>query len=126
MTNRLGRTIDRSRILIDNREHATPDRRPRHDAQLAILWQRAQLLRTAITLASISVLLAALMIIVLFIGALGNLEIAIVVITLFVSCLTAVIVSLVYFIRDIDLSLHALAMELGIKESTGRLPEKSA
>src|SRR4051812_45402300 len=87
MTNRLGRTIDRSRILLDRRDSASQEHRMGHDAQLAILWRRARLMRTAITLAAISVLLAGMLIIVLFISALAKLEIAIIVIALFISCL---------------------------------------
>ncbi len=112
MTNRLGRTIDRSRLLIESKSRSTTPNHERHDEQLSILWRRAQLLRIAITLAGLSALLAAVLIIVLFVGALLKLEIAIVVVAIFVSCLAAVIASLIFFIRDIDLSLRALAAEM--------------
>src|SRR4051812_40790119 len=112
MTNRLGRTIDRSRILLAARGESHGGERERQEAQLEILWRRALLLRTAITLAAIAALLAAVLIIVLFVGVILKLEIAIVVITLFIGCLVAVIASLIYFIRDIEMSLRALAMEL--------------
>jgi hypothetical protein len=112
MTNRLGRTIDRSRLLIEAKTRGSNQIHERHDEQLSILWRRAQLLRIAITLAGLSALLAAVLIIVLFVGALLKLEIAIAVVTIFISCLTAVIASLIVFIRDIDLSLRALALEL--------------
>jgi hypothetical protein len=112
MTNRLGRTIDRSRSLIVTRYHEHEDDRKAHEAQLEILWRRALLLRTAITLAAIAALLAAILIIMLFVGVILKLEIALVVIALFVGCLVAVIISLVYFICDIEMSLRALAMEL--------------
>src|SRR6478609_1578615 len=112
MTNRLGRTIDRLRLLIEAKTRGSNQIHERHDEQLSILWRRAQLLRIAITLAGLSALLAAVLIIVLFVGALLKLEIAIAVVTIFISCLTAVIASLIVFIRDIDLSLRALALEL--------------
>src|SRR3954454_20732566 len=91
MNNRLGRTIDRSRALIETRNRTPAGDRGSHDQQLAILWRRAQLLRTAITLAAIGVLCAALLIISVFVSAVLKLEIAIVVIVLFVGCLSAVI-----------------------------------
>ena len=112
MNNRLGRTIDRSRALIETRNRTPSGERGSHDQQLAILWRRAQLLRTAITLAAISVLCAALLIISVFVSAVLKLEIAIVVIALFVGCLSAVIASLAFFIRDVNMSLHALEMEI--------------
>lgn len=120
MTNRLGRAIDRSRDLIDPPTGVTEELRKRHKAQLEILWQRALLLRSAITLAAISALLAAVLIIVIFVSELLKLEIAIIVVAIFVACLLAVIGSLVYFIRDIDLSLRALSMELSFHDPNDR------
>jgi uncharacterized oligopeptide transporter (OPT) family protein len=114
MTNRLGRTIDRSRELVDLRRTGTPEERQRSELQLEILWRRARLLRSAITLASASVLLACLLIIMLFVSALVHWEIALIIILIFAACMAAVIASLVYFIRDINLSLRALATELEI------------
>ena len=112
MTNRLGRTIDRAHVLLKERSDKEDERRQVHDAQLAILWQRARLLRTAIILAAVSALLAAILIIVLFVSVLLQLEIAMVVIVLFASCLISLIAALVFFIRDINMSLRALTMEL--------------
>jgi hypothetical protein len=116
MTNRFGRVIDQSRRLIDLRRHGTPDDRRHCDAQLKLLWQRGQLLKKAISLAARSVLFACLMIIVLFAGRMFAVEIAIVVILLFVACFLSVIGAMIYFIRDINLSLLALGMELEIDE----------
>jgi hypothetical protein len=116
MTNRLGRTIDRSRILVDARNRASDGQRKRNEEQLTILWRRAQLMRTAITLTAVSALLAAILIIVLFISAVWQFEIAAVVIALFMGCLAALIVALVYFICDVNMALHALRLELALSE----------
>src|SRR3954471_7966127 len=70
MTNRLGRTIDRSRDLLEVRQQAAAVNRESLEAQLEILWRRALLLRTAITMSVIAALLAATLIIVLFVGVL--------------------------------------------------------
>src|SRR4051812_25814997 len=75
MTNRLGRVIDRSRLLADAlRKAASPDR-SRLSAQLQVLARRARLVRLSITLAALSVLLAAMLIIALFLAALLRLEV---------------------------------------------------
>jgi len=116
MTNRLGRTIDRSRILVELRRNGSADERQRSDLQLQVLWKRAHLLRLAIILGSASVLFACLLIILLFVAALMHWEIAVLIIVLFTGCMAAVIGSMVYFIRDINLSLHALATELEIPQ----------
>jgi hypothetical protein len=112
MTNRLGRVIDRSRILIDVRRRGSPQDVIRAELQLNILWRRASLLRIAISLASISVLLDALMMILLFLGSLIELPVAVEVTIAFAACMTALIGSILYFLRDINLSLRALSHEM--------------
>ena len=57
-------------------------------------------------------LLDALLMILLFLGALVELPVAAVVVIAFVGCMTALIGSILYFLRDIHLALRALAQEL--------------
>jgi hypothetical protein len=111
MTNRLGRVIDRSRAL-STELRSGPVHRDRLIKQLEILATRARLVRQAITLAIVSVLSAAVLIITLFVAAVFALEVGILVVVLFVSCMVALIGGLVAFLRDINLSLAALAFEL--------------
>ncbi|HEX3599020.1 MAG TPA: DUF2721 domain-containing protein [Lacipirellulaceae bacterium] len=121
MNNRLGRTIDRSRVLIESRNRASDGTQcecDRQQDQLTILWRRAQILRTAITLAVFCVLLVATLIIVVFIGALTKLEIGFVVVTLFAASLSSLIGSLVYFIRDVNISLRALELKISYAAPT--------
>jgi len=70
MTNRFGRIIDRSRILTEDLRRAPRAAHKRILAQLGILADRARTLRGAIALSTISVLLAAILVISLFLGAL--------------------------------------------------------
>jgi Protein of unknown function (DUF2721) len=113
MTNRLGRVVDRSRSLHREMRALPPEERARPAAQLAILIRRGRLVRTAIFLASVSVLLAALLVIALFVTALLGLQIAGTISALFVLCMAALIGSLVVFIYDINQSLAALKLEIG-------------
>jgi hypothetical protein len=108
MTNRLGRTIDRARAMVD--EGAGPGRQ---GDQLAILWSRARLLRWAILLASASVLCAALLVILLFLAALMKIELAWGIAGLFIVGMLLLIGALVLFIREVNQSLGALGLELG-------------
>src|SRR5215467_3025899 len=87
MTNRLGRVIDRSRLLAEERRKAEASERARFSDQLQVLSRRAQLIRLAIIWATLSVLLAGVLIIAIFLAALLALEIAAVVIILFVGCI---------------------------------------
>ena len=112
MTNRLARVIDRSRLLCAELRGATGADRERVTAQLRILARRADLIRLAILLASISLLLAAVLIITLFFTALLGLEAAWPIAAMFVGCMLALIGALSVFILDVDRSLGALKLEL--------------
>ena len=112
MTNRLGRAIDRARILVGNLQNTTEAKEEKTVAQLRILWGRARMIRLAIALASFSALTAAILIIVLFSTALWQIGSAGVIVALFMVCMVSLIGSLVIFIRDINQSLAALKLEL--------------
>ncbi len=114
MTNRLGRVIDRGRTLAREITELPPEGQSRIEAQLHILVRRAEYLRRAITAASISVLLAALLIITLFITAVLRLEDAWLIGALFVGSLGALIVSLLAFLRDLNESLLAFKLDIGV------------
>src|SRR5882757_2894406 len=74
LTNRFGRAVDRSRQLIRELRDSNEAGRPRLAAQVAILYRRARLIQVSIVLATVSVLLAAILIITLFLTALLKLE----------------------------------------------------
>jgi hypothetical protein len=113
LTNRYGRTIDRARhLMADLRECSAADRL-RLQGQVEILYRRARLLRLSILLAGVSVLLASLLIIVLFLTALFKLEVGLLLSLLFIACMVSLSGALVAFIRDVNLSLVALKLELG-------------
>ena len=114
MTNRLGRVIDRGRILARELAELPPEGQVRIEAQLHILARRAEYLRRAITFASVSVLLAALLIIALFITAVLQLEDAWLIGVLFIGSLGALILSLGAFLRDLNESLLAFKLDIGM------------
>ena len=116
MTNRFGRIIDRTRQLSRELRSAKSPELERAHAQLDILLARARIVRGAIAAASVSVLLASVLIIVLFVSALFRVAVAATVVVLFASCLLSLIGSLVLFIRDVNLSLKALRLEVGAAE----------
>jgi hypothetical protein len=112
MTNRLGRVIDRARILDAQLPKIPEPEGERKTAQLSILWRRARIIRLSITLASASALCAALLIVLLFLTALFQIETAWLISSIFILCLTALIGSLLCFIQDVNQSLSALKLEL--------------
>ncbi|SRR6266700_764754 len=116
MTNRLGRAIDRSRLLAEALRKAEASERARLSSQLRILSRRARLIRLAIIFSTVSVLLAGILIIALFLAALMGVEIAGLLIMLFVGCIGSLIASLAVFIADINVSLSALMLEISNEE----------
>ena len=116
MTNRFGRLLDRSRQLGDALRNAPEQKRQRLEAELEILIRRAHLLRTTISFATLSVLMAAILVIALFFTALLHAESVLLCAILFIACLVSLIISLLAFLQDINLSLLALKLELGSKD----------
>jgi hypothetical protein len=121
MTNRLGRTIDRSRILTAELPTASEGKQDKMSSQLRILWRRARLIRMGIMLASLSALLAAILIIVIFCTALWQLEAGWLIGLMFILCMVCVIGALIFFIKDINQSLAALRLELEAEPETKRI-----
>jgi len=120
MTNRLGRAIDRARQLTRDLPGRTGREREQTLAQVAILYRRARMIRLSITLAALSALLASALIITLFLTALLHWERGFFIGMIFIACMTALFASLVAFICDINLALHALKLELnGIQPDPG-------
>jgi hypothetical protein len=112
LTNRLGRAIDRSRQLAQEMGKSPADERERLAKQIDVLYRRAGLIRVAVVMSAVCVLLVAVLIPVLFITALLKLEDALLIIAIFIVCMVSLIISLVAFIWEIQLSLRALKLEL--------------
>ncbi len=115
MTNRLGRVVDRARTLARELRNASDVDEGAAVAQLHILARRAGLIRSAIALGAISVLFAAILVIVLFLIALTGGQAKWLIATIFIMCMLSLIGALVQFLRDVNLSLHAVRLEVGDK-----------
>ena len=114
MTNRYGRVIDRVRAyrkhwssLPADSEEAAATRE-----ELAVVWQRARLLRLAISLATGSVLCVVLVVFGLFLHLLAAMPIVPVVLGLFGLSLAALAASLIAFLKDMSISLRAVEHEI--------------
>jgi hypothetical protein len=117
LTNRFGRAVDRSRQLAREMKGLVAADRQRAAEQVEILYRRAGLIRLAIVMATISVLIASVLIIVLFLTALLKVEAGLLIILIFVSCIGSLIVALIAFIKEIHLSLQALKLELEVRNA---------
>ncbi len=112
MTNRLGRVVDRCRLLSKESRTAPPEVAERIRHQIQLLSGRARLLRNAIVAGSLSILLVGVLILGLFAEVLFKLPITVLLIAVFMGCITSLIVSMVYFLKDLTLSLKALWVEI--------------
>jgi len=111
MTNRFGRVIDRSRQLTRDLRSVEGADRQTLLAEVRVVWLRARIVRAGIALAMLSALLAALLIISLFVGMLLKLD-AVVPAGFFVTCMICLIGAMLMFFWDINLSLNALGLEI--------------
>lgn len=118
LTNRFGRAVDRSRQLGREMKSMGDAERRGLAEQVEILYRRARLIRLSIIMAALSVLLAAVLIILLFLSALMKLEVGPTITLFFIGCMASLIISLLAFIRDIQLSLKALKLELETNPDT--------
>lgn len=104
MSSRLSRIVDRRRVVDARRSDQTDDD-PR--SELAHLDQRSQMIYFSIFSAVLSALLVCLVVAGAFVGALLAVDVAKVIAALFVLAMTAMIVALSLFLREVYLAVRA-------------------
>jgi hypothetical protein len=119
LSNRLGRAVDRSRVLEDLLPGLAGEPRALAQGDLILLSRRTRLIYTAIVLAVTCALLICLLIAVAFIDAFLAANLARLMGALFVLAMLALIVSLVAFLREIFLAVSSARS--AIRRRTGDL-----
>jgi hypothetical protein len=104
MTSRLGRIIDRARVLEEKLNHASAQIAMGLHADLAVLSRRAKLISRAITLCTTTALLVCTVIAVLFVSAFLRYDPTIVVALVFIAAMSTFFFGLVWFLREIYLA----------------------
>lgn len=112
LTNRMGRIVDRTRILAGQAHQTAADARQHIDEQLTIMWRRAKLLRLAVTFAGLSMLLCCILVMVISVDYLLGREFAIEMVVIFGLSVISLLLALLAFLRDIWMSLWALNIEV--------------
>ena len=112
LTNRLGRTIDRSRALISEMRQAGEKRKEVLKAELKILHRRNRYLKSAMGGIAFSILTSSLLIPVLLIMNLTSFDLSFIGSFLLVLSIIGIILSALYFFADVALSLRALDLEM--------------
>jgi len=108
LTARLGRIVDRTRLLAAERRAADPVARAGVDAQLVILSRRARLIRLAVALSASAIAMIGLLITVLFLGLLLDWNVAFAAVLLFVASLLSLVAAMLVFVRELFQALTAL------------------
>ena len=111
ITNRLGRTIDRTRQLVAELNNGEVKKRKEKETEIKILYKRSRYLRNSIAAMVISVISSSLIIPNLFFAILLEVDLTIIGYPLFVISILSILISCIYFFIDVRLSLHALKLE---------------
>lgn len=112
ITNRLGRTIDRTRQLIGELDKKEVLRKEEKQHEIQILYKRSRYLRNSIGAIVISVIASCLIIPLLFFMNLYDVDLRIPAYLLFLTSILSILVSSLYFFIDVRLALDALKFEV--------------
>ena len=112
LTNRFGRMLDRTRQINHELSDGPAEKAEANRTQINILMRRASILRLSITLAIFTVLGAAVLMLLLFLSAWLQLELAGLIAAVFCAALLCLIGSMLAFIRDMNLALAAVRLEV--------------
>lgn len=112
LSGRLGRIVDRTRIVAAERNVAGSEQRGHLEQQLAILGHRARLVRLALALSACSVAVSGLLITLLFLGLLLEWNVTVACAALFVSALLCLVMAMFVFVRELFHSLTALDLSV--------------
>jgi hypothetical protein len=111
LSTRLGRIVDRTRVLLDRRESADDEKRSRVEAELKLLVLRRRLVNSAITAGTVAALLVCLLIAVAFLGSLIDVRTGAVLAGLFVLAMVAFVAALVFFLREVLVASRTSSIE---------------
>jgi hypothetical protein len=111
ITNRLGRTIDRIRHLVNELDNTNTLRRNEKQDEIKILFKRGRYLQNSIIYIVISIISSGFLIPVIFTMHLFGFDLYNLGYILFFISILAILISSVYFFLDIILTLHALKLE---------------
>ena len=107
LTGRLARIVDRARRL-EAEADGHGERAERARRELSVLAQRGRVVSWAIGLGTLTALLIAAVIAMMFIGAFFGFDASVPVALLFIAAMAAMIVALALFLREVHLALSTL------------------
>ena len=112
LSTRVGRIVDRSRQLEDKLAAATGPTRTNLMRQLDFLSRRVHIASWTISLCTIGALLICTLVVMLFVGAFFEIDVSTAIALLFISAMSALIIGLICFLREIHLAIDSLQFRL--------------
>ncbi len=107
LTSRLGRIVDRARVL-ETEPPPDPSQTAWVGVEMKVLFRRAKLINESITLCTVTALLIAAVIAILFVGAFLEFDMSVPVALLFIAGMGSLLLGLMQFLREIFLATSSL------------------
>jgi len=108
LTNRLGRIVDRARVLEAQLDTLDEAKQPRAWEELMRLSTRARLVNFAITFATVCALLTCITIQTLFLGTFLRINLSKLITVLFIAAMVSLLLGLIAFLREVITATRAL------------------
>ena len=108
LASRIGRIIDRARVMEDQLAKAPPDKANELQVVLKVLSKRARLVNRAIGLSVLSGILVSLVVAALFVSAALKIDLALPIAVAFVTALLSLATALIYFLREVFIATESL------------------
>lgn len=117
---RIGRIIDRARLMEDRLLTASPEHAEELHARLRVLSRRASLINRAIALCVLCGLLVSLVVAALFVSSSLHIDLAMPIAIAFVVALLSLAAALIYFLREVFIATQATTFGGARKEQAIR------
>lgn len=108
LTNRLARIVDRSRRRQEQMGDATVSRARQSKQELQLQKRRMTLVLKAIELCTVTILLVALVVAIVFVSVVTAIDLALVVVPPFVAAMLCLMVAVLLFMREVQLAAAQL------------------
>jgi len=113
LTNRLGRSIDRSRSLqAAVNKQLSAKHKSTIEYEMKGLLNRSRFINASINLATVSALVVCIVIITLFLGSLLNFNVGVVVAILFIACMVILAIAFGCFVAEVFIAMRNLRVSL--------------
>jgi transposase InsO family protein len=111
LSTRLGRIVDRYRLVGERSEAAAPDRRARLEAELALLLRRRRLVQLAITCGTATALMVCTVIATAFLGYIFGWKVSGALAVLFIVAMGFFVGALVLFLAEVLIAVGTVHVE---------------